>query len=355
MSVQDTIDELVAEGVETGVQVAVYEHGELVVDAVAGLADPATGRAMTPDTPIFSTSTGKGMTATVLHILVQRGVFGYDTPVTELWPEFGAHGKQAATVRHVLTHAVGVPGLPADTTPEDLADWARMCEVLADAEPWWEPGTRTGYHAITFGYLAGELVRRGTGKPIDQVLLEEVAAPLGLSQELYFAVPPAEQARLARLVPGGPPMDEATIRQLTEAMPLLFKAAPPALQPSAELYNRTDFLSANVPAGGTVTARGIARMYAAPLGEVDGVRLLTPETLDLVSAVAIEGTDQVFGNPARLALGYAVIGGALGWSGANGSHAEFDPATGRTFAVTKNRFGAGDFNTVERVRAALAG
>ena len=100
------------------------------------------------------------------HVLAERGVFGYDTLIVELWPEFGAHGKESATVRHALTHTVGVPSIPADTAPEDLCDWDKMCGMIADAEPWWEPGTRTAYHAYPFGYIIGEIVRRATGKPI---------------------------------------------------------------------------------------------------------------------------------------------------------------------------------------------
>lgn len=196
---QEAIDQLVASGAERGMQVAVYRHGDLVVDAVAGVADPATGRPVTSDTPIYCFSVGKGVAATVAHVLAERGVFGYDTPIVELWPEFGAHGKQAATIRHALTHSVGVPGVPADTTPEDLCDWQRMCAVIADAKPWWEPGTKTGYHAYTYGYIVGEIVRRATGKPISQVLREEVAGPLGVADELFFGVPESELGRLAPL------------------------------------------------------------------------------------------------------------------------------------------------------------
>ncbi|MEU0487187.1 serine hydrolase domain-containing protein, partial [Streptosporangium sp. NPDC006013] len=138
--VQEAADRLVESGTERGLQVAVYRHGELVVDVVAGVADPATGRPVTPDTPFYSASTGKGVTSTVVHVLVERGVLGYDTPIVELWPEFGAHGKERATVRHALTHSTGVPGVPAGTTPEDLCDWDGMCAAIADAKPWWEPG-----------------------------------------------------------------------------------------------------------------------------------------------------------------------------------------------------------------------
>ena len=168
--VQRAIDGLVESGTERGLQVAVYRDGEQVVDAVAGVADPETGRPVASDTPFYAYSVGKGATSAVAHVLVERGLFGYDTPIVELWPEFGAHGKESATVRHALTHTVGVPGIPADTTPEDLCDWDRMCAAIADSEPWWEPGTKTAYHAYPFGYIVGEIVRRATGKPISQVL-----------------------------------------------------------------------------------------------------------------------------------------------------------------------------------------
>src|SRR3712207_8617300 len=130
--VQEAIDRLVESGTERGLQVAVYRNGEQVVDAVAGVADHETGRPVTPDTPFYAYSTGKGATAAVAHVLVERGAFGYDTRIAELWPEFGAHGKEKATVRHALTHAIGVPGIPAHTTPEDLCDWNKMCAIIAE-------------------------------------------------------------------------------------------------------------------------------------------------------------------------------------------------------------------------------
>ena len=194
--VQEAIDGLVQSGAERGLQVAVYRHGELVVDAVAGVADPATGRPVTSDTPFFSYSIGKGVASTVVHVLAERGMLDYDTRIVELWPEFGAHGKETATVRHALSQSVGVPGLPPGLTVDDLCDWDKMCAIVADAEPWWMPGTKIGYHAVTFGFIVGEIVRRATGKPISQVLCEEVTSPLGVANELFFAVPASEQGRL---------------------------------------------------------------------------------------------------------------------------------------------------------------
>jgi CubicO group peptidase (beta-lactamase class C family) len=352
--VQQAIDRLVASGAERGLQVAVYRHGEQVVDAVAGIADPQTARPVTPDTPFFSYSIGKGATATVAHVLVERGLFGYDTPIVELWPEFGAHGKESATVRHVLTHTVGVPGVPADTTPEDLCDWEKMCEAIADSEPWWEPGTRTAYHAYPFGYIVGEIVRRATGKKISQVLSEDVAGPLGIADELYFGVPESELGRLARLE------DAEGSAEFLAAMPddsPFFKLGPRVVTPTAEFGNRADVLMADIPAGGKMSARAMARMYAALLGEVDGVRLISPERLREMSAPAFSGTDEIMGNPVTWALGYAIgrIGTdpqetktAFGWGGVGGSFACADTATGVAFALTKNRL-TPDFGVAQQI------
>ena len=349
--VQEAIDQLVGSGAERGIQVAVYRNGELVVDAVAGVADPESGRAVTQDTPFYNFSIVKGATGTIAHMLAERGLFEYDTPVAELWPEFAAHGKQGVTVRHVLTQSAGVPGIPLDTTPEDLCDWDKMCDGIADQELWWEPGTKVGYHAYTFGYIVGEIVRRVTGRPISQVLREEVAGPLGVASELYFGMPESEYHRLARLedapMPAGMVMPE-----MPPDLPM-FKASPMSLMPTAQLGNRTDILAADIPAGGKTTARAIARVYAALLGEVDGVRLISPERLNQVSAVAASGTDEVFGIPSAWTLGYSkgipgLAETAFGWGGVGGSLGYADTATGLAFAVTKNRLTM-DFNTATQV------
>jgi CubicO group peptidase (beta-lactamase class C family) len=360
--VQAAIEQLVESGAETGVQVAVYVEGELVVDAVAGVADQATGRPMTSSTPVYSTSTGKGVTSTVAHVLAERGVLGYDTPIVELWPEFGAHGKQAATVRHALTHSTGVPGLPADTTPEDLCDWEKMCAVIADAEPWWEPGAKIGYHAQSFGYIIGEIVRRATGRTISQVLREEVAGPLGVADELFFGVPEAELGRLARLAePEGPPMEMPV--EMLRSIPFFrvvhgYTAAPLAALPGAAFGNRPDVLSSDIPAGGTMSARAVARMYAALLDEVDGVRLVSPERLREITAVAATGIDEVTGGPCTTALGYFIglfsptespASTVFGMAGSGGTAAYADTATRTAFALTKNRVSAGEFAAVQQI------
>ena len=346
--VQKAIDQLVDAGAERGLQVAVYRGPDLVVDAVAGIADPQSGRPVTPDTPFYNFSVVKAAAATVVHVLVERGLFGYDTRIVELWPEFGAHGKESVTVRHVLNHTAGVPGIPLSTTIEDLCNWDKMCAAIADEELWWEPGTKVGYHAYTFGYIAGEIARRATGKKISQVLREDVAGPLGVADEIYFGMPESEHHRLARLedAPMTGPMPE-----MPPDLPM-FKAAPMSAFPNAAMGNRTDVLSADIPAGGKVSARAIARMYAALLTGVDGVRLISPERLREATAVSSSGIDQVFGMPTTWGLGYS-IGGlgpaqdsktTFGVGGVGGGFACGDTASGIAFAVTKNRISQ-DFNT----------
>jgi CubicO group peptidase (beta-lactamase class C family) len=362
--VQKAIDELVDSGAERGVQVAVYQGGEQVVDAVAGVADPASGRPVTAGTVFYNYSVGKGATSTVVHRLAERGLFGYDTPVAELWSEFAAHGKQAVTVRQVLNHTAGVPGIPLDTTVEDLCDWDRMCAAIADAELWWEPGTKVGYHAYSFGYILGEVVRRATGKRISQLLAEEVAEPLGVAGELWFGMPASEHHRLAPLEaePGAAEMAAQMMASMPPDTPLL-RSAPMSLFPSAELGNRPDVLAADIPAGGKVSARAIARMYAALLGEVDGVRLLSPQRLREVTAVSSSGTDEVFGMPTTWGLGYGIGGPSgdaqhsptvFGLGGVGGSFACGDTASGLAWAVTKNRVSP-DFSSSIRLGQLIAG
>ncbi|MEV8615197.1 serine hydrolase domain-containing protein [Amycolatopsis sp. NPDC051373] len=342
--VQRRLDTLVDTGAETGLQVAVYEDGALVVDAVAGTAEP--GRPLTSGTPIFSFSTAKNVAATLAHLLVARGFLDYDSPVTDLWPEFGAHRKATATLRHVLTHTVGLPAMPREITPRELPDWSRVCESLAAAQPRWPAGTATGYHSYTFGYLVGELARRATGRSMSELLREWITAPLGIEGQLYFAAPEEELAGFARL------------EQQTSRWPAAPILAPWESRPSADFGNTGTILRADIPSVGTATAHGLAAMYNAVLQGT----LLDSARLTELSALAFEGTDQVFGNPARMALGFPIgrIGApaeensaAFGWPGGGGSYAYADPARGVAFALTKTRL-VPNFDTALSVTAILA-
>ena len=332
--IQRHLDDLVGRDVETGLQVAVYQRGALLVDAVAGEADATLGRPLTSETPIFSFSTGKNVSATLAHVLVDRGYLDYDTRVADLWPEFGTHGKASATLRHVLTHTVGVPAMPRGVTPSDLPDWSRVCEALAAAEPLWPPGSAMGYHSYTFGFLVGELARRATGSPIGVLLHDWITEPLGLEGQLWFGVPGDRLPVLAHLEQPDPP----------DAAPPAERSvlAPWERQPSATLGNRAELLRADIPSVATATARGLAAVFDAVLrGE-----LVDEASVARLAAPAYEGEDLVFGVPVRMALGFPIgrIGAppeersaAFGWSGGGGSYAYADPANGIAFALTKTR------------------
>jgi CubicO group peptidase (beta-lactamase class C family) len=359
--VQELADELVRSGRETGLQVAVYSGGEQVVDVVAGVADPATGRPVSAETPFYAYSVGKAMTATIVHILAERGEFGeagYDAAIASFWPEFAHRGKEKVTIWHALTHTAGIPGLPADVTPEELCEWDRICARIAGLEPWWEPGTKTAYHAYTFGYVLGELVRRVTGRRLSDLLQTEIAAPLGVTGELWFGMPAGQIPRAARLED-----DPAMAKFEMPPDSPFWKLAPPAVNPTAAFGNRTDVMQADIPSGGKLSARAIARVYAALLGTVDGTRLLSPGLAPAISQVAFAGKDEIFGMPSAWTLGFAGGGPGsqpgeqttwFGWGGVGGSYAGADSATGTTLAICKNRLSP-DFSTAAQIGAAVTG
>jgi CubicO group peptidase (beta-lactamase class C family) len=327
-----------------------------LASAAAGAADSRTGAAAGPGTLFFAASTAKGIASSVAHVLAERGELDYDLRAAEVWPEFGAHGKDTVTLRHVLLHTAGVPGLPAGTTVRDLGDWEHMCAVLAAARPWWEPGTRFGYHAKTFGFLLGEIVRRATGRTISGQLRELITGPLGIADEIHFAVPPALLPQVAWQDGGGPaPAPPEPGSPLAAAMPA-------GVVPSADYANRPGVLTAENPSEGTMTARGAARLYSALLGHVDGVSLVSAERLRVMAAVAFSGMDEVMGFPSAWAFGYSPgrpggvrsrPGSAFGMIGSNCSAANADIDSGVAVAVMGNRFTA-DFTAVKRVDQIVA-
>jgi CubicO group peptidase (beta-lactamase class C family) len=377
--IQETVatvaDELVGSGAERGLQVAAYVGQQPVVDVAAGVADPGTGRPVRPGTLFYNWSIGKGATATLVHRLVDAGQLAYDTPVAEVWPEFAAtdpattrpprgpreaadprritkHGKQAITVRQVLNHSAGVPGLPPDVPLESVCSWPAMVAALEDAEPWWEPGTKVGYHAYTFGHLAGEIVRRVTGRALGDVL-GDLTAAIGLPGEIRYGIGPDETVDLAVLEDA--PSEGDWTAELPDDLPML-RAAPRALLPTAAFGNDPRVVAADIPAGAKVTARALARMYAGWLGPVDGAEIVSVRRRAEATAESSSGPDQIFGNDSRWALGFALglpwdePGSArvFGMAGAGGSWAGADPDRGVAVAVTRNVMSM-DFATVERV------
>jgi CubicO group peptidase (beta-lactamase class C family) len=349
VAVDALLDELVGSGAEVGLQVAVIRDGRTLVDAARGVADPRTAAPVEPGTLFWAGSTAKGVASSLAHVLVERGDLTDDMPIVEVWPEFGAHGKDTVTLRQVLLHTAGVPGLPPHTSAADLCDWDRMCAVIADAEPWWEPGTRFGYHAKTFGFLLGETLRRATGDPISTLLRRHVTEPLGVGDEVHFGVPEPLLPRVARQVGSAPGQPEP-------GSPLA-RAMPPGVVPDADYANRSDLLTSDIPAEGTMSARGVACIYSALLGHVDGVALVSETRRTTMAAIAFTGMDEVMGFPTSWAYGYAPSrpsgrgrpGSTFGMVGANGSAAYADIDSGIAVAVMRNRFAPGDFATVARI------
>ncbi|MFB5761334.1 serine hydrolase domain-containing protein [Paenibacillus medicaginis] len=353
--VQKLLDELVDRGGEHGLQVAVYLDGKLIVDAWAGIANDLTKEPVNGDTLFTVYSAGKGLVFTVIHQLTERNMIDYDAPVSLYWPEFAANGKENITVRDVLTHRAGIPQMPAGITPEKLTDWDFMAKVVAELEPLWQPGTKTGYHAFTQGWILGELIRRVDGRTIAQLVRDEISKPLKI-EDLYFGIPEEAEARVARIsgkMPSGGGIQEDM---------LINRVIPYGIGPGNEMWNRSDIRQASIPgAGAIVSARALARHYAALSGEgVDGTRLLTPERTRIAAALQTAEPDVVmFNSPTRKGLGYW-LGESLfpminndavfGHTGSGGSIGFVDPVNHLALALTKNKLSWGAGNEAAEIR-----
>jgi CubicO group peptidase (beta-lactamase class C family) len=348
--VQSAIDEAVAAGKEVGVQVAAYLNGELVIDAWGGLADPHSGRLVDGETLFNVYSVTKAVAATAIHMLVDRGLLDYDTPIVKWWPEYGAHGKEKTTLRHVLTHRAGVPQMPDGVTPERLCDWGWMTSSIAALKPLAEPGTKTLYLSMTFGWILGEVLRRADpkGRSLGRFVREEIAGPLGAS-DLWIGIPDEVESRIARQVNAMTPVPP-------EYLPPLFLASmPAAVALVPEVFERPDVRRAEVAGvGGIFNARSEARFWAmlAGGGEFQGVRLLSKElasTLNTPRANSEEPDPVMFGFPLPITIGGFWFGGehppvcsvhhprALCHPGQGNSIGWADPETGLAVAICHNR------------------
>jgi CubicO group peptidase (beta-lactamase class C family) len=293
---------------EVGAACCVYVDGQPVVDLWGGLTDLATHRLWTGDTIALVASTTKGATAICAHLLAQRGELDMDAPVVEYWPEFGAEGKEQIPVRWLLSHQAGLPVVDTPLTFEEACAWDPVIRALEAQSPLWQPGTEHLYHAHTFGFLAGEVVRRATGKTLGTFFADEVAAPLGLSA--WIGLPEEHQHRVTRITYAPFDVEELT-RGMVEATGLDTETvtawmgalyAPDsvaaragelggAFDPTTDFVNGSAFLAAEFPSENMVTdARSLARMYAATVSDVDGVRLLDPATVEAMTVVQTDKT-----------------------------------------------------------------
>ncbi|MFC8433249.1 serine hydrolase domain-containing protein [Streptomyces sp. NPDC057253] len=351
-AVRTAFEENFRDRAELGAAVSVSVGGETVVDLWGGWADAARTRPWERDTLVNVWSTTKGPTALCAHILADRGLLDLDVPVAVYWPEFAAAGKEKVLVRHLLSHRAGLSGLREPHSLAELCDWELTTERLAATEPWWEPGTVSGYHAFTYGFLVGEVVRRVSGLRPGAFLEREVTGPLGI--DFTIGLPEKEAGRAAELV--HPPVvstseQAAIFAQLT---PAALAALTNPVAGAAEA-NTPEWRAAEIPAAnGHGTARAVAALYGifAGRGSYGGHRVLSPEAAERVREGQGSCRDLVLGvglgNDTELGLGLWLSGPegsygpnprAFGHDGFGGSCGLADPEAGVSLGYVMNRMG----------------
>ena len=341
----------------SGAQLCVYHRGRVVVDLWTG-SDPETGDAIDGDSLFVLWSTTKGMLAILAGLLIEQGQLDPEQRVSSVWPEFGVSGKDQATVAHLLSHAAGLPFFPssAGIQSRDLPNWALCTQTLAAAEPLWAPGTASWYHPFTFGYLNGEVIRRVAGKTVSELFAERVATPLGVDFWIG-GLPTAREPDVTRrneMHPAASPADLWSQHGVDLADPVVREL----LEEVQSIPDMVEFLNSAEGhqmefggAGGIASARSVAKVYAATIGEIDSVQLLSPTTLDLVTqprTLGLGPVPQLASVPnqqhAEFGLGFWLgsqfpsgrfaTGGTFGHPGAGGNIAFAHPASNTAVAYT---------------------
>lgn len=343
----DIVEQQLASGYDLGASLAVAVDGELVCDVWGGWVDEARSAPWQADTITNVWSTTKTMTALSALLLVDRGGLDPDEKVATYWPEFGTNGKNEILVRHIMSHTSGVSAWAQPVTPDDVLDEEKATAMLADQEPWWEPGTASGYHALNQGHLVGEVIRRIDGRGLEQFFAEEIAGPL--DADFTIGSPPENHPRIADVVPP-PPLPIPEDADPESVMIKTFTG--PA--PEADIAHTPEWRAATVgAANGHGNARSVAKIQAAVSngGSAGGVELLSSATVDRIFDVQSNGVDLVLGLPVRFGLGYALAseddplgvtsGRVCYWGGWGGSVVINDLANRVTMAYMMNRMQPG--------------
>ena len=349
-AVEDAFRDNFDKHAEVGAALCVYVDGKPVVDIWGGHADAARTRAWERDTLVNVWSTTKGIVATCAHRLADQGKLDLDAPVTKYWPEFAQAGKDSLPVRYLLSHQAGLCATHQPLPPGSSYNWQLMTDTLAAEEPWWEPGTKHGYHAFTYGWLVGEVIRLVTGKTPGTYWRDEIAGPLGL--DFHIGIGADEDHRIAECIQSASLGDLSgpLIKAMQDPTSLTFRSLttpPDPFLPGA--INSRDWRAAEIPAAnGHGTARAIARLYASLSlgGEFDGFRVMSAGALERATTEQCYGPDEVLISPMRWALGYGLASegvylgpneGAFGHSGAGGSLGYADPEARIGFGYTMNQ------------------
>jgi CubicO group peptidase (beta-lactamase class C family) len=365
-AVREVFDDHLADGTEVGAAVAVHLDGRCVVDLWGGTADQRTGRPWERDTACVTFSCTKAVTATAALLLAERGAVDLDARVSEWWPDYGRLGKDATTGTHLLTHQAGLPAFERAISPEEAADPAAMADQLAGQVPDWVPGTAHGYHALTFGWLVGELVRRHSGMTVGDFVGSEIGA------DLWVGVPPERIDGLARIVAGRPSRADDLPAPREEVARLIAATQDPGspmlrstTNPGAS-FNRPVLLTAGWPAAGLVTtARALSDFYR----RLAGGTILAPDTVRAAVRERVRGPDRTLVLDTAFGLGFmlpsanmylppAARSSAFGHPGASGALGLGDLDCGLAFGYIPNlsRPALGDrraYRLVEAVYAAL--
>lgn len=333
---------------EVGAAVCVHVGGRCVVDLWGGHQEPARRRPWLEDTLVNAYSVGKGVTALLALAFVERGQLDLDAPLTRVWPEFGAEDKGGITLRHVLAHQAGLPGVREPLPDGAMLDWSRMCDALAGQRAYWAPGARHGYHVMSFGFLVGEAIRRATGLGVGEALHRELAGPIGA--DFHIGLPESEHGRVASM------KDHAVVPRTRQHFESIFAASGdeehdqmvwhayfnPADLSGVGRVNSPAWRSAEVPsANAQATARGVAALYQGILED----RWLSPGLRAEAARVHSDGDDAILSRPSRFGLGFQVaqptrpLGpneGAFGHYGYGGGLGFADPVGGVAFGYLMN-------------------
>lgn len=326
-SVADVFQSLFDSGEETGAALTIYVDGRLVVDLWGGWADAARTRPWTERTLVTTFSVCKPLAALAVLRHVATGAIGLDAPIARYWPEFAAHGKDRATVRHALSHAAGVPAVREPLEAHDAFDWDRFCQAIADTPPEWPPGTRFGEHALTYGNLIGNVLRRATGKTVQDVLEAEIRQDVHIGLKSAHDVADVEHATEDWPTEAIHGHGELWERALANPRGLL----------EPDVLNGHGWRTSEIPAvNGHCTAKGLATVYE------ELPNLLPGHLLAEALAPQVEGTDMLLKDHAVWTLGWRRDGGWYGMGGIGGSSAGHDEEKGYTLAYVTRRLGTHD-------------